>query len=128
MFSREAQWGSRGREFDSRHSDHKSDDFTLEIVEFFVCGLTSFGFDHNFDHNANDFIWSTACRMPAVSGAEKPFCSAKSSASCSTVMPVYTLQRIGRSLPPLRWMRQWVGWVYFFAALLVNVATISVGE
>lgn len=21
-------------------------------------GLTSFGFDHNFDHNANDFIWS----------------------------------------------------------------------
>ena len=24
--------------------------------------------------------------------------------------------------------RQWVGWVYFFAALLVNVATISVGE
>ena len=22
MFSREAQWGSRGREFDSRHSDH----------------------------------------------------------------------------------------------------------
>ncbi len=49
MFSREAQWGSRGREFDSRHSDHKSNDFTLEIVEFFVCGLTSFGFDHNFD-------------------------------------------------------------------------------
>ena len=128
VFLREAQWGSRGREFDSRHSDHKSNDFTLEIVGFFACGLTSFGFDHNFDHNANDFIWSTACRMPAVSGAEKPFCSAKSSASCSTVMPVYTLQRIGRSLPPLRWMRQWVGWVYFFAALLVNVATISVGE
>jgi hypothetical protein len=24
----------------------------------FVCGPTSFGFDHNFDHNANDFIWS----------------------------------------------------------------------
>ena len=105
--------------------DHKSNDFTLEIVGFFfVCGLTSF----SFDHNANDFIWSTACRMPAVSGAEKPFCSAKSSASCSTVMPVYTLQRIGRSSPPLRRMRQWVGWVYFFAALLVNVATISVGE
>lgn len=57
-FLREAQWGSRGREFDSRHSDHKSNDFTLEIVGFFVCGLTSFGFDHNFDHNANDFIWS----------------------------------------------------------------------
>ena len=37
----------------------KSNDFTLEIVGFFfVCGLTSFGFDHNFDHNANDFIWS----------------------------------------------------------------------
>jgi len=97
-------------------------------LDFFVYRLASFGFDHNFDHNAKDFIWSTACRMPAVSGAEKPFCSAKSSASCSTVMPVYTLQRIGRSLPPLRWMRQWVGWVYFFAALLVNVATISVGE
>ena len=30
-----AQWGSRGREFDSRHSDHKSNDFTLEIVGFF---------------------------------------------------------------------------------------------
>jgi hypothetical protein len=27
-------------------------------LDFFVCGLTSFGFDHNFDHNANDFIWS----------------------------------------------------------------------
>ena len=38
--------------------DHKSNDFTLEIVGFFVCGLASFGFDHNFDHNANDFIWS----------------------------------------------------------------------
>ena len=25
---------------------------------FFVCGLTSFGFDHNFDHNAGGFIWS----------------------------------------------------------------------
>ena len=58
VFSIEAQWGSRGREFDSRHSDHKSNDFTLEIVGFFVCGLASFGFDHNFDHNANDFIWS----------------------------------------------------------------------
>ena len=23
-------------------------------------GLTSFGFDHNSDHNANDFIWSIA--------------------------------------------------------------------
>ena len=23
-------------------------------------GLTSFGFDHNFDHNAKDFIWSIA--------------------------------------------------------------------
>ena len=63
-FLREAQWGSRGREFDSRHSDHKSNDFTLEIVGFFVCGLTSFGFDHNFDHNANDFIWSIASVNP----------------------------------------------------------------
>ena len=35
-FLREAQWGSRGREFDSRHSDHKSNDFTLEIVGFFL--------------------------------------------------------------------------------------------
>ena len=35
VFLREAQWGSRGREFDSRHSDHKSNDFTLEIVGFF---------------------------------------------------------------------------------------------
>ena len=34
----------------------KSNDFTLEIVGFFVCGLTSFG----FDHNAKDFIWSIA--------------------------------------------------------------------
>ena len=31
----ELEWGSRGREFDSRHSDHKSNDFTLEIVGFF---------------------------------------------------------------------------------------------
>ena len=23
-------------------------------------GLTSFGFDHNYDHNANNFIWSIA--------------------------------------------------------------------
>ena len=46
--------------------DHKSNDFSLEIVGFFfVCGLTSFGFDHNFDHNANDFIWSIA-GMPAL--------------------------------------------------------------
>ena len=29
-------------------------------LDFFVCGLTSFGFDHNFDHNAKDFIWSIA--------------------------------------------------------------------
>ena len=35
VFLREAQWGSRGREFDSRHSDHESNDFTLEIVGFF---------------------------------------------------------------------------------------------
>ena len=39
-------------------ADHKSNDFTLEIVGFFVYRLASFGFDHNFDHNANDFIWS----------------------------------------------------------------------
>lgn len=38
--------------------DHKSNDFTLEIVGFFVYRLASFGFDHNFDHNAKDFIWS----------------------------------------------------------------------
>ena len=56
VFLREAQWGSRGREFDSRHSDHKSNDFTLEIVGFFACRLASFG----FDHNAKDFIWSIA--------------------------------------------------------------------
>ena len=36
--------------------DHKTNDFTLEIVGFFVCGLASFG----FDHNAKDFIWSIA--------------------------------------------------------------------
>jgi len=33
-------------------------------LDFFVCGLTSFGFDHNFDHNANDFIWSIASANP----------------------------------------------------------------
>ena len=38
VFLREAQWGSRGREFDSRHSDQKSNDFTLEIVGFFCFG------------------------------------------------------------------------------------------
>ena len=38
VFSREAQWGSRGREFDSRHSDHKTNDFTLEIVVFLFVG------------------------------------------------------------------------------------------
>ena len=58
QFGSALEWGSRGREFDSRHSDHKSNDFTLEIVGFFVYRLASFGFDHNFDHNANDFIWS----------------------------------------------------------------------
>ena len=32
---------------------HKSDDFTLEIVGFFfIYRLASFGFDHNFDHDA----------------------------------------------------------------------------
>ena len=29
-------------------------------LDFFVYRLASFGFDHNFDHNANDFIWSIA--------------------------------------------------------------------
>ena len=38
VFSIEAQWGSRGREFDSRHSDHKTNDFTLEIVGFLFIG------------------------------------------------------------------------------------------
>ena len=40
----------------------KANDFTLEIVGFFVYRLASFGFDHNFDHNAKDFIWSNECR------------------------------------------------------------------
>ena len=35
QFGSALEWGSRGREFDSRHSDHKSNDFTLEIVGFF---------------------------------------------------------------------------------------------
>jgi len=30
------------------------------LVDFFVYKLASFGFDHNFDHNAGDFIWSIA--------------------------------------------------------------------
>ena len=52
-FLREAQWGSRGREFDSRHSDHKIQRFHVRNRWiFFVYGLASFGFDHNFDHNA----------------------------------------------------------------------------
>ena len=34
----------------------KANDFTLEIVGFFACGLASFGFDHNFDHNAGEVI------------------------------------------------------------------------
>ena len=34
--------------------DHKSNDFMLEIVGFFVYRLASFG----FDHNTKDFIWS----------------------------------------------------------------------
>ena len=39
----------------------KSNDFMLEIVGFFfVYRLASFGFDHSFDHNAKDFIWSIA--------------------------------------------------------------------
>ena len=29
-------------------------------LDFFACGRASFGFDHNFDHNAKDFIWSIA--------------------------------------------------------------------
>ncbi len=27
-------------------------------LDFFVYRLASFDFDHNFDHNAKDFIWS----------------------------------------------------------------------
>ena len=47
-FLREAQWGSRGREFDSRHSDQKIQRFHVRNRWiFFVCGLASFGFDHN---------------------------------------------------------------------------------
>ena len=30
----------------------------LKSLDFFVYRLASFGFDHNFDHNAKDFIWS----------------------------------------------------------------------
>ena len=60
-FLREAQWGSRGREFDSRHSDHLNPTISRQkSLDFFVYRLTSFGFDHNFDHNAKDFIWSIA--------------------------------------------------------------------
>ena len=32
----------------------------LEALEIQKDGLTSFGFDHNFDHNSKDFIWSIA--------------------------------------------------------------------
>ena len=32
-----------------------------------VCGLTSFG----FDHNANDFIWSNSCRSVQFSGRKR---------------------------------------------------------
>ena len=92
-FLREAQWGSRGREFDSRHSDHKSNDFTLEIVGFFCLWADLIWFWPQFGPQCQRFyLVYCLCRMPAVSGAEKPFCSAKSSVSCSTVMPVYTLQ------------------------------------
>ena len=31
----DGEYNTTGREFDSRHSDHKSNDFTLEIVGFF---------------------------------------------------------------------------------------------
>ena len=35
----------------------ESNDFTLEIVGFFfIYGLASFGFDHNFDHNTGGYI------------------------------------------------------------------------
>ena len=32
----------------------------LEALEIQKDELASFGFDHNFDHNAKDFIWSIA--------------------------------------------------------------------
>ena len=58
------QWGSRGREFDSRHSDHKIQRFHVRNCWiFFVYGLASFGFDHNFDHNAGEVIWFVAIRL-----------------------------------------------------------------
>ena len=43
--------------------DHKSNDFTLEIVGFFLfIGWPQFGFDHNFDHNAIKKVWRTIQR------------------------------------------------------------------
>ena len=35
VFLREAQWGSRGREFDSRHSDQKNDPNLFPIGDRF---------------------------------------------------------------------------------------------
>ena len=46
-------------------ADHKIQRFHVRNRWiFFVYGLASFGFDHNFDHNANDFIWSIASANP----------------------------------------------------------------
>ncbi len=44
-----------------RQVDHLNPTISRQkSLDFFVYRLASFGFDHNFDHNANDFIWSIA--------------------------------------------------------------------
>ena len=52
------------------------------------------------------FLVATTClarrRSPAVRQVEMPVCSAKSIASPSLLRPRKTLQRMGRSLPPLQ--------------------------
>ena len=40
-------------------------------MDFFAYELTSFGLDHNFDHNAKDFIWSNSCRSVQFSGRKR---------------------------------------------------------
>ena len=55
----QARWRGRAptsSDLSSSAGPFKSNDFTLEIVGFFVYSLASFG----FDHNAKDFIWSIA--------------------------------------------------------------------
>ena len=57
--------------FDSYAYSYKNRGCRMCNSPFFVCGLTSFGFDHNFDHNANDFIWSNSCRSVQFSGRKR---------------------------------------------------------